>query len=452
MEINIKADKGTIKESKHEVVSTMAFLIGIAEDKLTDSPQLQLFPMLKLDKNARIVRNLCMIRTAILRNFKNINNLMRLEYRSILNMSEYIPSSAMRQLTEDGVNFIKKSSVKLSDHINEINRLLTDRINNCQGLFPTWVNWNYVRDLFIMPNGLTERGSKEASDVYYANRSYYPYGMYINWSPYDAGNILYDDRTFMRVLYEQHNDYFADFNQTFDAGSSIKNNIYDFIDQSDKAVVFVDCENSDPYKFCAALRSLDADALSKISKIILFDDVHTSIAWQILEKYTHIPVEYLLIERLHSNKSLVDLKLVTRACKEHYTDNVDSMILASSDSDYWALIDSLPFANFLVMVEKEKCGVDLKTALSNSNIYYCYLDDFYAGGSEDLKVTAVLSEINRQLRPFSFNINDLLDEALRTTRVKMEPHERSRFFDKHLRKLDLVIDADGNASIDMRLK
>ena len=102
----------------------------------------------------------------------------------------------MQQLSNDGISFIKKSSTKLCHHIIEINRLISDRINNCKSLFPIWINWTYIKELFIMPNGLTEDGTKDATDIYYASLSYYPYQMYINWVPMDEGNVLYNDKKF----------------------------------------------------------------------------------------------------------------------------------------------------------------------------------------------------------------------------------------------------------------
>ena len=440
------------KSNKHEIVSLIAFLIGIPEEKLVSAPQIQRFPLLKLDKNARIIRNLCRVRLAIIRNFKDINEQMLFEYRNILNITEYIPADALAQLREDNITFTKGSSTKLVHHLIEINRIIIDRINNCKDLFPNWVKWDYIRELFIMPDGLSEAGTKAASDVYYSKKMYYPYQAYINWHPYDAGNILFDDSRFMNVLYSQHNDYFTETNQTSDVSSQVKRAIYHFIDQSIKIAVFVDCENCDPYKLCAALQSLDQSALSKISKIILFDDIHTTAAWKVLENFTHIPVEYLLIERLHLGKSLVDGRLIARACQEHYQYNVDSMILASSDSDYWSLIASLPSVDFLVMAEREKCGIDLKEALANSNIFCCYLDDFYAGGSEDLKTTVLIASINQQLQTYQFNFNDLFTEALKRTRVTMDATERNRFLEKHLRRLDISIDPSGIVSLNLRIK
>ena len=43
-------------------------------------------------------------------------------------------------------------------------------------------------------------------------------------------------------------------------------------------------------------------------------------------------------------------------------------------SDYWGLISSLPDAHFLVMIERKKCGPDMKEALADAGIFYCYLN------------------------------------------------------------------------------
>ena len=62
-------------------------------------------------------------------------------------------------------------------------------------------HWDYIRDLFIMPDGLTMQGTQKAADKYYANQNYYPYQVYFNWNePADCGNILYNDKKFVRCF------------------------------------------------------------------------------------------------------------------------------------------------------------------------------------------------------------------------------------------------------------
>ena len=443
-------------DSTYEIVSKVAYLLGVPKrifENEHEPPKLVIYERMDRDKTARIIRHLCIIRTAIEKNFKRINELMRTEFRSVLSMPELVPSDSIQQLSYDGVTFYKKSSTKLCHHVIEINRLISDRINNCKSLFPIWINWSYLREIFIMPKGLTEEGTKAAAEVYYQNKAYYPYQMYLNWRPSDEGNILFSDKKFTFLLYKWHKDTFTEHSKVQDAGAYVKNSIYDFINSSTKTVIVVDCENSDPYSLCATLKGLDYEVMQKISKIILFDDVHTATAWGILESYTRIPVEHNMIERVKQNKSLVDITLSARTCREFYANSVDSFLLASSDSDYWGLIQQLPDAKFLVMVEHSKCGPDIKAALDEAGIFYCYLDDFYSGTSEDIKLTALLTQMRSYIESaVHLNVNDMFNTALMNTRIEMAPAEKQQFYDKYIKQMSLSIAENGDVSIDLRMR
>ena len=300
------------RDSTYEIVSKIAYLIGVPLrifENENEPPKINEFHNLEQNKSARIIRHLCIIRTAIERNYRNISQKMEMEYKSIISLPEYVPQESICQLSSDGITFIKSSSKQLFQHIIEINRIISDRINNCKQLFPLWLNWQYIKDLFIMPDGLTEAGTKTEADIFYRNKAHYPYQMYINWCPVNEGNILYNDKKFVTLLYQWNEDQFIEDNKVSDVGEQIKGNIYDFISESEKTVIVVDCENSDPYKLTATLRRLNSDYTKKISSIILFDDIHTVSAWRILEKFTEIPVEHILIERVKQNKSLVDIRL-----------------------------------------------------------------------------------------------------------------------------------------------
>lgn len=444
------------KDSTYDIVSKVAYLIGVPKqifENEHEPPKLDIYERLEKDKTARIIRNLCVVRAAIERRFGKINDKIRKEFKSIYTLPELIPQDALRQLELDGVQFYKKSSTKLAHHIIEINRLISDRINNCKSLFPVWLNWDYIREIFIMRDGLTEAGTKAAANTYFTNLECYPYSIFINWNPQPYGNILYNDKKFVTLLYQWHNDYFGDYSKVSDAGSFVKSNIYDFIDDAKRVVMAVDCENSDPYRLCATLKGLDADITAKIQKIMLFDDVHTVDAWRILESHTPIPVEHIMTERVKQTKSLVDIELTAMTCREHYRNLVDSFIIVSSDSDYWGLISSLPEAKFLVMIEREKCGPDMKAALANSGIFYCYIDDFYTGDGEDLKKNALFNEIYRALdEALNLNVKDMLDDALLATRIEMSPAAKRQFFEKYIKRMSLAIDEYGNASLELRRK
>lgn len=141
-------DKVTYRDSTYEIVSKVAYLLGVPKrifENEHEAPKLEVYEKLEQEKAARIIRHLCIIRTAIERNFKHINGKMVSEYRSILSMPEYIPPESIEQLRLDGVSFFKNSSKKLYQHIVEINRLISDRINNCKKYFPLWLNSVYTR-------------------------------------------------------------------------------------------------------------------------------------------------------------------------------------------------------------------------------------------------------------------------------------------------------------------
>jgi len=156
-----------------------------------------------------------------------------------------------------------------------------------------------------------------------------------------------------------------------------------------------------------------------------------------------------MIERLKSNKSLVDIKLTARACEEYYKNAVDSFVIVSSDSDYWGLISSLPDAKFVVMAEHEKCGPDIREALSERGIFYCFIDDFYSGNSQDIKLGALMKEMRRYIdENVRLNVNVMLNTALTNTRIEMTPAERQQFYDKYIRNMRLEINEDGNVNIE----
>ena len=274
------------RNSTYMVVSKVAYLIGIRKsffENVHESPQMEWYERLEQDKNARIVRNLCRLRAEIERNYGEINKAMYYDLKNLNSLPDLVPQECIDALSRDGISLIR-ANYKLNQYIIDLNRHINNRVNNVRSLFPIWLKWDYIKELFIMPNGMTEAGIKAAANEYYANKRSYPYQTYLNWPGVWSGNILFNDKRFVTLLYEAHEDYFTDISKVTDAGNVTKNGIYDFLDDSDRTAIMVDCENSNPYKLYAMLESLDQEALlSKISKIMLFDDSeHTTPAWKVL--------------------------------------------------------------------------------------------------------------------------------------------------------------------------
>ncbi len=437
-----------------EVVSVFGYLIGVRKsvfDNPNEPLQNECYDRLNREKPARIIRNLCILRNQIEHNFGKINDSLRNQHRSITSLTEYIPMNSLMELENDGVTVFKKSNTKLGMHIIELNRLIGDRINNCKEYFPTWLNWDYVKDLFIMPDSLTEAGIKAEANEFFTHLERYPYGVYMSWAPADCGNVLSSDKKFVSLLYEWNSDQFRQWNKVEDAGDYVTGNIYDFISAGNKVVFFVDCENSDPYNLCAALEGLDREYIGKVEKVILFNDIHTSSAWELLAEHISVPVEHILIERVKENKSLVDIRLAMRVSEEFYKDNVDSFVIVSSDSDYWGVITGLPDANYLVMVEHGKCGPDMRDALDESGIFFCYIDEFHSARSEGIKTASLYRELDRYMAEhLQFNFRSMLNAALAATRIDMTDAEKRQFFDKHIRSFQASMDKDGQLQISLK--
>ncbi len=243
-----------------EIVSKVAYLIGVSRDifeKDSNSLMTDTYDKLDREKRARIIHNLCRLRTQMEIWFLKICKGIQQENRSMMAMPEYLPMEIFQQLDNDGVN-IYVHLREPSPFLFNINSNIKSRIHNCKNLFPDWVDWNYLSDIFIMPGGTTEEGTKESAAFYYDHQSNYPYRQYINCpaADEDNGNILFNDAKFMTLLYSMNGDEFRYMHLVSDVSDKTKSDIYKFIENSEKTVFIVDCENSDPYALCAAIRNL----------------------------------------------------------------------------------------------------------------------------------------------------------------------------------------------------
>ena len=146
-----------------------------------------------------------------------------------------------------------------------------------------------------------------------------------------------------------------------------------------------------------------------------------------------------------------DIKLTAHACQEHYRDEVDSFVIFSSDSDYLWLISSLPDAVFLVMIEREKCGPDMKAALADACVFYCSLDDFYSGNSDAIIKTPFLMKCTAGLTTLSVWMSTIcLTRLYETPALKCHRQNADSFFDKYIRSMSLRIDEEGNVSVKLK--
>jgi len=444
-------------EQLHEIVSRIAYLVGVPEsnfcnDKLFDP---YIYHELETNKSARIVRNLCILRTSLALHISYIHAQLTSEGRSLLNVDESVPQETVNALMKDGIKLIQRATCRPLEFIVNLNQQISDRINNCKSFIPEWLNWNYVRNLFIIQGGFSEESLKQTISDYRSNLSAYPYAVFINWDPNGSdGNILYNDQKFAELLYRRNGDEFKYMNKVIDASAHVKGNIYEFIEHSSRVVMIVDCENSDVYNIISMLNGLNVNILQKVRKIILINDEHTNAGWGELENCTEIPIEHIMTNRVMENKSLVDGTLIGKVFTERYEEEIDSFVLLSSDSDFWTLISSLKEkARFIVMVEHLKCSRSYKSLLANAGIYYCYLDDFNSGAaSEQMKTDILLKTIRAGLQKKSFNISECFETALTSLRINMDEAHKKQFFQKYCRNMTIKIETDGKVVFELNGK
>jgi len=432
-----------------DLVATVAYLIGVRDNIIEQCYEEECHETLEKLRNsvpANTVRYLCKIRTTLFYRFKKTDDEMRFNLKN-LDKLEWYDKDEIRQLEKWGINLIK-TNYRAENYMTDLTRLISENIDNCSDLFYDWVNWSYIRELFCIPKYNKKGVIKQEFEKFMSKNDFYPFQMYIYWNPADHGSILYTDGKFLGILYRMHNDSFDDYTKYKDAHSETKNNIYDFVENSSKTMIAVDCENSDVYKLYRVLKNLDSESLAKIEKIVLYDDYHTTIGWDWLSKFTQIPVEHIEVERVTDRKSLVDIKMTAGVCSNYYEGNVDSFIIVSSDSDFWGLISSLPKANFLVMYEYEKCGFAIKNALSEHDIYYCSIDDFCSGNTEELKKAVLFSILEKYLPDILYlNGYELVKQIHDEARVEATEKELEIFYNRYIKTLRLKVDNDGTFGI-----
>ncbi|MBE6853775.1 MAG: NYN domain-containing protein [Ruminococcus sp.] len=434
-----------------DMTATIAYLIGVKKHILEgcfDEECHELLQKLYSNRDATIIRYLCKLRTTLLLKFRKTDDEMRYNLKN-LDRLEWYDQDNIKALERWGIKVIQPN-YRSEKYIVDITRLIAENIDKCSELFYDWISWEYIKELFYSPRYKKPNILKKEFDKYMANLEYYPFQVYIHWNPKDYGSILYNDGKFISVLYEQHGEVFGDKTKFKDAAEDTKRNIYDFIEAGQKIAVVVDCENSDVYKLYGVIKNLNQDELSKIEKIILYDDYHTSSGWDWINRFTKIPVEHIEVARVTDSKSLVDIKMTAGVCEAFYKQNIDSFILFSSDSDYWGLISSLPDAEFLVMYEYSKCGQAIKDALSERGIYYCSIDDFCSGNIEDLKKAVLFDTLEKYLKDIPYiNGKELAVKLYEETRIKASEREIETFYNKYIKTLRLKVDNDGNFRIEI---
>ena len=444
-------DKSTFRNYSKSISVTIGYLLGVKAEYLdtiseskVDFKELKI----KLDKNenARAIRHLNNLRSNLILYFKTVSRTIR------ISSSNYTPIYQIDYLSDDfealeelDIN-ISTGKSDITEYLKKINNEIAKKVDGIRPLFPDWINFKYIRNMFIMPSDIENESKK-----YQSKQNCYPFKRYFNWkNPGEYGNILTTDLKLLDIIYKDFGSEFEDINKVMDASDSVKNNINEFIKNGNKVQIFIDGENVDPYRFAATIDSLKDFEIDKINKIVVYyDKMFSSRAWEMLKHFScGVEVETIAVERIKENKSLVDHKLATGVSKAYYKDGVDSIILASSDSDFWSVIEDVE-ANYLVLVESDKCSRDFKEVLRNHNIFYCYLDKFMTPENNMFFKAVFRKELEKAIyKDFKLdNAKKLLNTAITQSRANISDMEYENLYNRYIKSLKLNVDNNGNFQI-----
>ena len=472
---------------RHDIVTKVAYLLGIQDEVLNDDKWFDLitYELTKKDEKAQIIRSLCIIRNQFLRNYSALTQARSYSFKPLEEMHDLLDTDSILFLRAKGIEVahVNTNSSNVTVNIAYINQYILDNIDKVKPLFPDWVKFDYIRRLFLMSGGYAGNNGSTikqksglqsvtkkihmARSAYMEQRNLYPFRTYVNW-PYmfreTDGNILFNDAKFLKMLYAANGDMFMATEYVIDAKTKDKETVYDFLDEAINVTVFVDCENVDPFHFAATILNLDENNLSKIKKIILYDDVNASSAWGYLASTVKIPIERKEINRLLENKSLVDITLTMGVCEEFYKNNTESIVLVSSDSDFWGVISNLAAAKFFVLNERDKTSYTIISKLNEKGIRHCYMDDFAMDKVQAFKTAVLYKQLMQRINHFNetgcfeeLDAEDLVHTIFQEARVTggstQIQKEKDEFFKKYLKDGLVVkpVEQDGRMIFKMEI-
>ena len=454
------------EEYKKNNVTKLAYLIGVSDFHLNSEEKfvIEELDALRNNESATIIRHLCILRTQFFQKYGEINNAKR--NLQPVEVAVEVISESIEYLRRKGIEIINASAKNnnASTDIAYINQFIQDNIDAALEIFPDWIKVKYIRKLFLIPKGYAGKNGDNlknnhtnvitavdnAKKRYRSQMEKYPYQMYLTWPRTfidKDGYILYNDLKFLRLLYAVSNDEFTARKYVVGARKSDKNAIEDFVENAATIILYVDCENVDPYAFAATLKGLNEKSLLKVKEIKLYDDVNASTAWDYVGEITNIPLDHIEVPRVLENKSLVDTYISTDVVREYYDNDIESAILVSSDSDFCALFERFDKASYYVLNEYKKTSTKTIEKLNSLGISHSYMDDFAQDVIQNFKQDVLFRGLETRINYFNeygsfdqLDYNRLVDELFFEAYIRPDHEndgqvkkEKEAFFKKYLK-------------------
>lgn len=176
-EENETIDKSGFRNYSKEICVTIGYLMGVNKEFLTqinDSKNIdEILAKINKIESAKAIRHLNNLRSNIMLGFKNISRSIRINsanYKPIYK-HEYLEND-FKVLSKLDINIITGRQ-DLNEYIKIINQEIMKRINDIKPLFPEWIEFKHIINMFNMPPSIDSEREK-----YQINQSFYPYKRY----------------------------------------------------------------------------------------------------------------------------------------------------------------------------------------------------------------------------------------------------------------------------------
>ena len=152
MDYSVLEDNNELYENyKKDLVSTIAYLIGVRDSIVRQEAQFEqeIIEKLEEDENAKKIRALSILRTELLRNYKEISN-RRNNFEPMESLTDLLSINHIKFLREKGIETVH-ANVNVILEIAYINQYILEIIDSIKSLIPTWIKWDYIKSIFLMP-------------------------------------------------------------------------------------------------------------------------------------------------------------------------------------------------------------------------------------------------------------------------------------------------------------
>lgn len=295
-----------MKTDNRYYTALTAYLLGLDMEKYDISfiDHMEIPVELENNKEALILRNLCILRNNFLNSYDSLSSFFSTTLRNIID-SPSVDQSCVKYLKSVGID-LRITNARASDYIRSISDIINDyakRISNSD-LLPEWAS-SVLRECYCGIFTVQKRVSGVTlAKTYSRLRKKYPYQLFVGFdlSTY-THNLLYRDSMLfsniqtlagvkdvvsydrLLVATSQDLDPANEAEGTFTlTREDTKNALSDFLGNSSKILIIVDCENTHVDTVVAVINDVSRSNIKGNKyKIVLVDDEKCHEDWEIVK-------------------------------------------------------------------------------------------------------------------------------------------------------------------------